>query len=152
MEKEEVTHKPQPQQVRIATQVQNKYDCLIDNDDDEEDEASKCNDCISWPVVGKGGKVNKWVLGKGNFGKREKHQKFKRFDFTSAIGGVKFIGAVEDERAGGGSNGFELPVDRCQEAIASSKTNYRKRVMSPSLAPQRATIILKISCLERRSC
>ena len=40
---------------------------------------------------------------------------------------VEFIGAVEDERAGGRSNGFELPSDRRQEAIAGSKTNYRKR-------------------------
>ena len=100
MEKEEVTNKPQPQQVRFATKVQNKYHCLTNDDDDEEDEASKCNDCISWPVVGKGGKVNKGV--KGSVGKREKHQKFKKFDFTSEIEEVKFIGAVEDERAGGG--------------------------------------------------
>ena len=35
---------------------------------------------------------------KGSFGKRGER---KKFDFTSAIGEVKFIGAVEDERAGG---------------------------------------------------
>ena len=70
VEKEEVTNKPQPQQVRFATKVQNKYDCLTDDDDDEEDEASKCNDCISWPVVGKGGKVNTGFLVKREFGKK----------------------------------------------------------------------------------
>ena len=122
MEKEEVTNKPQPHDVKFATEVRNKYDCLTEDDDDDEHE---CNDCMSWPVVDTGGKVNKRA--KKSFGKMEKHQKFKKFDFTSELEEVKFIGAVEDERAGGGSNGFVLPSDRRQEAIAGSKTNYRKR-------------------------
>ena len=49
-------------------------------------------------------------MGKRNFGKREKHQKLKKFDFTSAIGEVNFIGAVEDERAGGAAMGLNFQV------------------------------------------
>ena len=52
---EEVSHKP-PLQVRFATEVRNQFDCLRDEDGDEEDE---CQDCGAWPVVGKGGKVSK---------------------------------------------------------------------------------------------
>ena len=36
------------------------------------------------------------------FWKKEEHQQFKKFDFTSEIGEVKFIGAVEDENGQGG--------------------------------------------------
>ena len=110
MEKEEVTNRPQPQQVRFAIKVQNKY-CLTDDDDDEEDEASKCNDCISWPVVGKGGEG----------GKGSKGNKFKKFDFTSAIGEVKFIGAVEDERAGGAAMGLNFQVTDVRKPLLAVK-------------------------------
>ena len=58
VEKEEVTNKLQPRHVKVATEVRNKYDCLAEDDDAAEHE---CNDCMSWPVVGKGGKVNKGV-------------------------------------------------------------------------------------------
>jgi len=108
VEKEEVTNKPRPQQVPFATKVQNKYDCLTDHDDDAEDEASKCNECISWPVVGKEGKG-----GKGN--------KFKKFDSTSAIGEVKFIGAVEDERAGGAAMGLNFQVTDVRKPLLAVK-------------------------------
>ncbi len=110
MEKEEVTNRPQPQQVRFAIKVQNKY-CLTDDDDDVEDEASKCNDCISWPVVGKGGEG----------GKGSKGNKFKKFDFTSAIGEVKFIGAVEDERAGGAAMGLNFQVTDVRKPLLAVK-------------------------------
>ena len=99
-----------------------------------EDEASKCNECISWPVVGKEGKG-----GKGN--------KFKKFDFTSAIGEVKFIGAGEDERAGGAAMGLSFQV----QTLGSHCWQYnelQKKVMSSSLAPRRVTIILKRNCQE----
>ena len=36
------------------------------------------DDCMSWPVAGKGGKVNKWV--KGGFGKRPTGAQFIKFD------------------------------------------------------------------------
>ena len=68
-------------------------------------------------LVGKGGKVNNWVSGKGIFGKSEKHQKFKKFDFTSAIGEVKFIGAVEDERAGGAAMGLNFQVTDVRKSL-----------------------------------
>ena len=71
VEKEEVPNKPRPQHVKIATEVQHKFDCLTEDDDENE-----CNDCMSWPVVGKGGKVDKGV--KRGFGKREKHQKLQK--------------------------------------------------------------------------
>jgi hypothetical protein len=86
VENEEVANKPQSQQVRFATKVQNKYDCLTDAADDEEDEASKCNDCISWPVVGKGGEVNKMVLGKGNLGKRENIKSSRSLTLPQRLG------------------------------------------------------------------
>ena len=114
VEKEEVTNKPRPQQVPFATKVQNKYDCLTDDDDDAEDEASKCNECRSWPVVGKVGKV-----GKG--GKGGKGNKFKKFDFTSASGEVKFIGAVEDERAGGAAMGLNFQVTDVRKPLLAVK-------------------------------
>ena len=65
VEKEEVPNKPQPQHVKFATEVRNQYDCLTEDDDDYDE--NECNDCMSWPVVGEGGKVNKWV--KGSSGK-----------------------------------------------------------------------------------
>ena len=66
VEKEEVTNKPQPQHIKFATEVQSKYGCLTEDDGDDENE---CNDCMSWPVVGKGGTVNKGV--EGSLAKRE---------------------------------------------------------------------------------
>ena len=73
-------NKPQPRHVKSETEVQNKYDCLMEDNNDDENE---CNDCMSWTGVGKGGKVNKGV--NSNVGKRGETQKFKKFDFTSEI-------------------------------------------------------------------
>ena len=58
VEKEEVTNKPQPQHVKFATEVQNKFACLTEDDDENE-----CNDCMSWPVVGRGGRMKQGVKG-----------------------------------------------------------------------------------------
>ena len=74
---------------------------------------------MSWPVVGKGGKVDKGV--KGGFGKKAKHQKFKKFDFTSRIEEVKFIGAVEDERAGGAAMGLNFQVTDVRKPLLAVK-------------------------------
>ena len=52
---EEVSHKP-PLQVRFATEVRNHLIFVRSDDGDEEGE---CQDCMAWPVVGKGGKVSK---------------------------------------------------------------------------------------------
>ena len=88
LEKKEVMNQ-RPQQVRFATQVQNQFECLVN--DEDEDEGDECKDCMSWPVVGKGGKVNKGakgVLRKGQLG-----AKFIKFGKISKQD-VKFIGAV----------------------------------------------------------
>ena len=44
----------------------------------------------------------------------------KKFDFTSEMEEVTVIAAGGDEGEKGGSTGFELPGDRCQEALAGS--------------------------------
>ena len=69
-EKVKAPNKPQQQHVKLATKVQNKFQSLSDDDDEDE-----CNDCMSWPVVGKGGKVNKAVEGDFEKGKTSKVQK-----------------------------------------------------------------------------
>ena len=89
---------------------------MTEDDDDDENES---NDCMSWPVVGKGGKVNKGV--KESFGKREEHQHFKKFDFTSEIEEVKFIGAVEDERAGGAAMGLSFQATDVRKPLLAVK-------------------------------
>ena len=69
---------------------------------------------MSWPVVGAGGKVNKAVEGSKTLILLQRWRKSSLLELWGMKGQ-------------GGSNGFELPSDRRQEAIAGSKTNYRKR-------------------------
>ena len=70
--------------------MSNPFDCLASDDEDGEDE---CQDCMAWPVVGKGGKVSKGE--KEGFAQGQRGAKFKKFDMTAKVEDVKFIGAVD---------------------------------------------------------
>ena len=69
VEKEELPNRTLPQYSEFATKMQNQFQGLSEDDDENE-----CHDCMSWPVVGKGSKVNKGA--KRGLGKRAKDQKF----------------------------------------------------------------------------
>ena len=61
VEKVVVPNKPQQQHIKL----QNTYHILSDDDDEDE-----CNDCMSWPVVGQGGRVKHGKRGVWKKGKR----------------------------------------------------------------------------------
>ena len=71
--------------------------------------------------------MNKGV--KGGFGKRAKHQKFKKFDFDSEIEEVKFIGAVGDEGAGGAAMGLSFQVTHVRKPLLAERITEKGNVV-----------------------
>ena len=91
--------------------MQNKYQSLSDDDDENE-----CNCCMSWPGVGKGGVVKKGA--KGGFAKGQRGAKFKKFDMISKVEDAKFIGAVDQ---GGAAMGLCFQVTDVRKPLVAVK-------------------------------
>ncbi len=73
---------------------------------------------MSWLGVGRGGKVEKGL--KGDMGEREKHQKFKRWDFTSEKEEVNLL-ELWGRRAGGAAMGLNFQVTDVRKPLLAVK-------------------------------